>query len=159
MRVTGQKKHVFLSKKAHFFWRVSIWVKKNLYLQSKKTFLCVYALLQPGWYYFWSKKHLFVVKKNLFACPPVPSSLEGVHSGQKNPYFQSKKTFLCVHGAPPVWKVSTGECPRGPCSLESVNLGQKKHFLQSKKLFCVSMGPLTKVNGPREGPSGPTKRF
>ena len=76
------------------------------------------------------KKHLFVVKKNIFACPRVPSSLEGVHSGQKKNLFVVKKTFLCVHGAPPVWKVSTGECPRGPCSLESVNLGQvKKTFL------------------------------
>ena len=141
---------MFLSKKP-FSGGCPSGSKKNV-ICSQKTFLCVYSLLQPGWYQLWSKKHLFVVKKNLFVCPRVPSSLEGVHSGKKKLLFLVKKTFLCVHGAPPVWKVSIGECPRGPCSLESLNLGQI-----AKKLFCVSMKPFTKEIGPREGPSGPTK--
>ena len=63
---------------------------------------------------------------------------------------------MCVHGAPPVWKVSIGGCPRGPWSLESVNLA---HFLGvvKKHVFVCPWGPQTLENGPREGSRGHTK--
>ena len=141
---------MFLSKKKNLEG-VHLGQIKPLFVVKKNLFVCLRA--STAWMVsLLVKKTCICSQKNIFACPRVPSSLEGVHFGQKKPLFLVKKTFLCLHGAPPVWKVSIGECPRGPCSLESLNLGQI-----AKKLFCVSMKPFTKEIGPREGPSGPTK--
>ena len=124
----GSKKYVFVIKKTFFRWGVQVGQKQHLFV-NKKNFLSVYGVPLVWRVSIWSKKTFICSKKTFFACPWVPSSLESYYSGQKKQLLLVNKTFLCVHGAPPVWKASTGECPRGPCSLENVNLGQKKHFL------------------------------
>ena len=72
--------------------------------------------------------------------------MEGVQLGKAKPILKSENTFLCVHWATLVWKVSVwvkkqfavnhiiSLYPRGPSSLGGVHLGQKmflsnRHFL------------------------------
>ena len=151
MGVTGQKKSFFV--KNTFFCRVSIRIKNTLFV-VKQHFCVSTRFYSLDGITSDQTKHLFVIKKHIFACPRVPSSLEGIHSGQKNVknmYFQSKTHFCVSMGL-----LHFGRCPLGsihvvPVVWKVLIWVKKTFFVVEKNLFVYPWGPLQRKMGHGRG--------